>query len=142
MAGRQCYDSEGPLFKNSSPHTYAHGLNLSVPMSLCGLLRLLILLPAGGGASCQIFFYVSRLWVASFLYYCYLKCFGPLELGPVRLTVGLGPAPVGENQGRREREQGTGGVQAPRAGNDTRTLRLKFACMCDDAKQKHLDLHL
>ena len=55
MAGRHPYDSEGALTRNSPPHTYGHGLNLSVSISVCGFL--LLVLAVAGGPSCLDFFF-------------------------------------------------------------------------------------
>ncbi len=128
MAGRQPYDSEGPLARNSSPHAYAHGLHLSVCMSLCGFLILFFLWLVTLPVLICFCSSVSRLWVDSFLYCCGLKCVGPLELGPVRLSVGLGPAPEGENQGRRESWQGTGGGASTEGGEGHTNTSTKI-CM-------------
>ncbi len=129
MAGRHPYDSEGALARNSPPHTYGHGLNLSVSISVCGFL--LLVLAVAGGPSCLdsfLFSSVSRLLAASFLYCCCLTCAGPLDLGPVRVTVGLGPAPRGENKSRGERGRGTGGGATTGGGEGHKNTSTKI-CM-------------
>ena len=82
MAGRQPYDSEGPLARNNSPHTYAHGLNLSVSMFLCGFL--LLLLPVAGGPSCLDFsFLLSPVsWSPAFFTAVALSALVHWNLGP------------------------------------------------------------